>query len=113
MRKRLQAAGLAVALGCITSMQAADVAPQRLLSQLEFLRDGKTLRAEVEARLGAPETTYADNRIAAYSAEVLAADHRLFVCPCPAGIDIEAKFKLMLRFSTAGILEQHELVNRD
>ena len=84
-----------------------------LLRRLEFLEDGATERSEIEARLGAPPSTYDEGRIASCAAELVAADGRVLVCPCPAGVGIKARFRLTLEYSPDGILKRHALVNRD
>jgi hypothetical protein len=101
------------ALAVFAPSLAGEINEKALLRQLEFLQDGKTERAEVVARLGMPEATFANDTVASYSAQLLAADNRLFVCPCRPQLDIKAKFRLTLQFSADGILRQHALVNRD
>jgi hypothetical protein len=117
MRSWCASTSIAMLMACglrVTSPAfAGEINVDELVKQLEFLQDGTTERAEVIARLGPPQSTYANDLVAAYTVQLLAADRRLFVCPCPTSVNFAARFQLTLRFSADGVLQQHMLVQRD
>jgi hypothetical protein len=117
MRSWCASTSIAMLLACGLPVKspafASEINVDELVRQLEFLQDGTTERAEVIARLGPPEGTYANNLVAAYTVQLLAADRHLFVCPCPPSVAFAARFRLTLKFSADGVLQQHMLVHRD
>jgi len=99
---------LVVALAMLAAVGCATHPPVGRADLLEFLHDGTTSRADVILKLGPPNRTFENNRIASWR---LAKDEAgyFLVAPTPTGW-YGARYELVVVFTANDVMEQHSLV---
>ena len=96
-------ASLGLLAGCVTRGPVDDPA---IIAKLGFLQPGGANRTEVEARLGPPERTYEDGRVAIYS--VAERDGRLSTTAPAWGL----RYTLVIEYAPDGTIVRRALVRR-
>lgn len=95
-----------LAIACMALLACATT-PMGREDLLDFLKDGKTRREDVQLQLGEPSAQYEESRILAYR---LSKDEAGYVLVGHRDNWLGVQYNLMLEFDADGVLRRHSLV---